>query len=67
VRSPHAAEAAGFFAGVGAVIVLVAVLTWGDNHLAYATWLVAGALLSSAAVTSYAIVARRRPAPDPLS
>jgi hypothetical protein len=59
-RAPHAAESAGFFAGVGLVIVGVSLASWGDGEASYATWLVVGAIIAAAATMVYLRVTRTR-------
>jgi hypothetical protein len=59
MRSPHAAEASGFFAGVGLVTVAVSALSWGEEHMSASSWLAAGAAITTAAVASYALTGRR--------
>lgn len=57
-RAPHAAESAGFFAGVGLVTVVVAVASWGEDHMSATPWLAAGATITVAAVVTYSVAAR---------
>jgi hypothetical protein len=66
-RSPHAAEAAGFAAGVGLVTTVVSAANWGVYASAGA-WFIAGAALTTVGVASYAFAARRArtSAPRPL-
>jgi hypothetical protein len=52
-RAPHAAESAGFVAGVGLVIVGVSLAGWN------AGWLLVGTVLAAAGVTTYALATRR--------
>ena len=59
-RSPHAAEAAGFVAGVGLVTVVAAALTWGEEHTNAAAWFAAGAAVTAAAVASYVLAGQRQ-------
>jgi hypothetical protein len=58
-RAPHAAEGAGFVAGVGLVTVVVAGLTWGEEHTSAAAWLASGAAITTAGVATYALASRR--------
>jgi uncharacterized membrane protein len=59
MRSPHAPEASGFFAGVGLVTVAVSLLSWGEEHLSASSWLAAGAAITGVAIASYALTVRR--------
>jgi uncharacterized membrane protein len=59
-RAPHAAESAGFLAGVGLVIVVVAALTLGDDSSSAAAWLALGTAITTAGLTAYALASRRR-------
>jgi hypothetical protein len=60
MRSPHAAEASGFLAGVGLVTVVVSLLSWGEEHMSAISWLAAGAAITGVAVASYALTGRRQ-------
>jgi hypothetical protein len=59
-RAPHAAEGAGFLAGVGLVTVLVAVVTLGDEHTSAAAWAAIGTALTAAGIAVHALANRRR-------
>jgi hypothetical protein len=52
-RAPHAAESAGFVAGVGLVIVGVSLASWHPG------WLLIGAALAAAGIATYALATRR--------
>ena len=59
-RAPHAAESAGFVAGVGLVIVGVSLASWNEGEVSFAGWLLAGAIITAAATVGYLRVTRIR-------
>jgi multidrug transporter EmrE-like cation transporter len=59
VSAPHLPESFGFLAGVGLVVVVVAGLNWGEEHLDSARWLAVGLAITAGAVGAYSVAARR--------
>jgi hypothetical protein len=57
--SPRPPEAIGFVAGIGAMLLVIAYLNWGDSQGPDPMpWLVVGLALSTAAIGAYALARR---------
>lgn len=58
VGAPHFLEAAGFVAGAGATLLLVAFVNRGSGDLDATPWLLGGVTLALGAVGSYSVLRR---------